>query len=266
MDRSSEDNMIFNDKRGDDLYTTAIIIKKDSKQSDMSMNRKDKSVKDNMIFDDEISYDPYTPATTDRKDRKQTDAPADRKDKVNINMISNDNMGSDPCTPADAIERDKRHTEKAIDRENGVGDNMCNDLRTPANKFGKDGKQLDKTVDRKDNLDDNVKDSKPRTNKDTLKKGGRIPWWYKLIDDNARNNQHFPRDTIRRDDRDANLTLKADRFRQRSSGHGAQGLNKRHTTRVWDPKSKIISEGQSSSRTQGQMELKGGECSRVRNT
>ena len=87
---------------------------------------------------------------------------------------------------------------------------MCNDLHTPADKFGKDGKQLDKIVNRKDNLDDNVKGSEPRTNKDTLKKGSRIPWWSKLIEDNDRNNKHYPRDAIRRDDRDANWTLRAD--------------------------------------------------------
>ena len=90
--------------------------------------------------------------------------------------------------------------------------------------------------------------SEPQTHKNTVKKGGRIPWWHKLIDDNVRNDQQFPRDTIRRDDWNVNLTLKADRFRQRSSGHGAQGLNKRHIMRVWDPESKIISEGQTSSR------------------
>ena len=76
--------------------------------------------------------------------------------------------------------------------------------------------------------------------KNKLKKGGRIPWWHKLIDDNTRDNQHSPRDTVRNDDRDANPNLKADRFRQRSSGHGAQGLNRRHTTRVWGPNKEII--------------------------
>ena len=80
---------------------------------------------------------------------------------------------------------------------------MSNNLRTPADEFGKDRKQLDKTIDRKDNLDDDDTTNKPTTHKNTLKKGGRIPWWHRLIDDNARNNQHFPRDIIRRDDRDA---------------------------------------------------------------
>ena len=134
--------MTVEDKITYDCYNSAITVSKDSKQSDMCMNRNYKSDKDNMIFDYKTSYDHHTPATTDRKEKKQTDAPADRKDKVNIN----DNTGSDPCTRADAIERDERHTEKATDRENRVGDNMCNDIRTPANKFGKERKQLDKIL------------------------------------------------------------------------------------------------------------------------
>ena len=109
-------------------------------------------------------------------------------------------MSNDPCKPVDVIERDKRHTEKAIDQENGVGDKMSNDLRTPADEFGKDRKQLEKSIDKEDNLDDDDMTNKPTTHKKTLKKGGRIPWWHRLIDDNARNNQHSPRDVIRKDD------------------------------------------------------------------
>ena len=54
--------------------------------------------------------------------------------------------------------------------------------------------------------------NKSTTHKNKLKKGGRIPWWHKLIDNNARNNQQIPKDTVRRSDRDDNPNLKADRF------------------------------------------------------
>ena len=50
-----------------------------------------------------------------------------------------------------------------------------------------------------------------------------------MTDDNIINDRRFPKDTIRRDDRNASLVQKADGFRQGSTGHSAQDLNsKRH--------------------------------------
>ena len=95
-------------------------------------------------------------------------------------------------------------------------DKISNDLQTPADKVGKDRKQPEKPIDKEDNLGDDDITKESTNHKNKLKKGGRIPWWHRLIDDNARNNQHSPKDTVRNDDRDANPNLKADRFRQRS--------------------------------------------------
>ena len=75
----------------------------------------------------------------------------------------------------------------------------------------------------------------PTKYKARLKKGGRIPWWHKLIDD-----------TVRDDKKDVNPNLEADRFRQRSSGHGAQGLNSRHVTRAWGPNENPVIERKTS--------------------
>ena len=68
-----------------------------------------------------------------------------------------------------------------------------------------------------------------------------------MIDDNIINDRRFPKDTIRRDDRNVNLAQKADWFRQDSAGHSAQDLNnKRHIMRKWDPKSKIKQDSEKS--------------------
>ena len=97
------------------------------------------------------------------------------------------------------------------------------------------------------NDDDMISD--PRTHKNAVRKGGRISWWHKLIDDNIKNDRQFPKDTIRRDDRNVNLAQKGDGFRQGSTGHSAQDLdNKRHIMKEWDPKSKIKQDSEKSSR------------------
>ena len=131
---------------------------------------------------------------------------------------------------------------------------MIFELLQTADAIKKDGKQIDKAVDRKDRLvDDNMISndnmvSDPQTHKNAVRKGGRISWWNKLIDDNI-NDRRFPKDTIRRDDRNVNLAQKADGFRQGSTGHSAQDLNnKRHIMRKWDPKSKIKQDSEKSSR------------------
>ena len=83
ISETSPTKEVTNNNMSSNIRTPA--VSKDSKQSDMSMNRKYKSVKDNMIFDDEKRHDSYTHTTTDRKEKKQTDTLADRKNKVIIN-------------------------------------------------------------------------------------------------------------------------------------------------------------------------------------
>ena len=99
---------------------------------------------------------------------------------------------------------------------------------------------------REHNPGDDDMAKEPTKYKNRLKKGGRIPWWHKLIDDKTKDNH--TKDTVRNDEKDVNPNLKADRFRQRSSGHGAQGLNSTHTTRAWGPNEETINERQTSSR------------------
>ena len=55
-------------------------------------------------------------------------------------------------------------------------------------------------------------------------------------------------DAVRDDKEGIYPNLEADRFRQRSSGHGAQGLNTRHLMRAWGSNVKPIIKGKISSR------------------
>ena len=81
--------MIFYDKMSNDPYTSANIVRRDSKQSDMSMSRKNGSVEYNMIFDDKIGYDLCNPTNTTRRDKGMTDETSDQKDElIDDNMLN----------------------------------------------------------------------------------------------------------------------------------------------------------------------------------
>ena len=71
------------------LHTSAESIRRDSKRSDMSMNRKDGSAEDNTIFNDKIGFDPYNPANTTRRNKGMTDETSDKRDEsIEDNMLS----------------------------------------------------------------------------------------------------------------------------------------------------------------------------------
>ena len=146
-----------------------MIVRRDHKQSDMSMNRKDGSAKDNMIFDDKIGFDPYNPANTNRRNNGTTDETSDKKDEsIDDNMLSDsqdhekesgDSESGTLCVSDDPRRGARLKDTERIETESGPSDtsptekassdNVSNDHHTLADTSCKDNGQPDSSLNRK---------------------------------------------------------------------------------------------------------------------
>ena len=145
----------------------------------------------------------------------------------NMGNIGNDhNIGNTPPIvkrnsnqPGMSIGRRSSSTEKTI----ASNDKNRNDSQTTVDTIEYDTKQDNRSMQRNGEPGNDDTGKNPTKYKARLRKGGRIPWWHKLIDD-----------TVRNDKESVKQNLNPVRFQQRSSGHGAQGSNNRHIMKELD--------------------------------
>ena len=155
------------------------------------------------------------------------------KESPEKGLVIEDKMRFKPRTLVDTFKEDKRkEAEASEETETGSPRQTAKDHLRGSKEVSEVYAINQLMRPTKPDMAENLTKYKAR-----LKKGGRIPWWHKLIDDTIRDNK-----------KDINPNLEADRFRQRSSGHGAQGLNSRHVMRAWGPNEKPIIERKISSR------------------
>ena len=215
----------------DECLPSALRLKNDRKHENMNQIRNDGSAKESMIFGN--------------IGNASNSSNISNTGNTNIidNLSNNGNIDNTTVTKGNSNQTDSSMSRKT----NSSDGRISNDLQI-TDILGVVRKQPEEPIHREHHQDDDDMTKKLTGYKDKLKKGGRIPWWQKLVDYKLRDAQQPTEETVRNDEKDIGPNLKTDRFRQRSSGQGTQGLNSRHTTRAWGPSEKIRNERQNNSR------------------